>query len=73
MRDAWGPIALRLTGVTVSPDQKRLVGVGMEHRYQAPDSQTRDTSIPPSGGPQPQGKESHRMIVYDMKTKEPES
>jgi hypothetical protein len=73
VRDAWGPIALRLTGVTISPDQKRLVGVGMEHRYPAPDSQTRDSSIPPAGSPPPLGKDIHRMIVYDMETKEPES
>lgn len=73
-RDAWDAIALRLTGVTVSPDQKWLVGVGMEHvPFQAPDSQTRDSSVPPTGGAQPPVSQCHRIIVYDMATKQPES
>lgn len=74
VRDAWDAIALRLTGVTISPDQKWLVAVGIEPiPYQAPDPQTRDSSLPPSGGAQPPARQSHRMIVYDMATKQPES
>ncbi|PPQ68153.1 hypothetical protein CVT25_014079 [Psilocybe cyanescens] len=84
VRDAWGPTAIRLTDLAVTPDFTHLVAVGMEHTQNFPSasepSQSRGAQtgdVPPGpGGNGGQGGVSrtmHRMMVFDLATKQTES
>lgn len=86
VRDAWNPTAIRLTDLAVTPDFTRLVAIGMEvpsilspasEPTQSRGAQTGDASSISGGnsGPVAQAgaKATHRMIVFDLATKETES
>ena len=74
VRDTWGEIAIRLTGFSITPDARRLVAVGMEHApYPPTEPHTRDSPMPPSGGPHPPARSGHRLMVFDFATKQLES
>ena len=79
MRDAWNPTAIRLTDLAVTPDFTRLVAIGMEfpsippsEPAQSRGAQTGDAPAT-SGGPVVGAKATHRMIIFDLATKETES
>ncbi|KAF9558038.1 WD40 repeat-like protein [Agrocybe pediades] len=81
VRDAWGTTAIRLTDLAVTPDFARLVAIGMEHTSGFPaasepsnrGTQTGDTASAPAGnGATPFQRTAHKMMVFDLATKEPE-
>ncbi|KAF9532157.1 WD40 repeat-like protein [Crepidotus variabilis] len=74
LRDSWGTTAIRLTDFSITPDFKRLIAVGMEDvpPYYPPSEPTRDGSLPPGGVSQPVTKAAHRMLVFDLATKQTE-
>lgn len=80
MVDDWGETDIRITGLSVTPDGKRLVAVGMDHAHPPPSSngvdgtpgrtsQAGDASanLEPSSHGSSRG--GHRLIVFDMETK----
>jgi hypothetical protein len=75
IRDTWGSAPIRLTSFSLTPDFKRLVAVGMEHTpyYSPSESQSRDGSVPPGGNAQPPTRPGHKVVVFDLATKQPES
>ena len=83
-RDTWGTTSIRVTDLAVTPDFTRLVAVGMHQLPPAPSvtvidlnqqrGQTGEAATPPTGGNQPQAKDTeNRMIIYDLATKQIES
>ncbi|KAH9483891.1 WD repeat-containing protein 26-like protein [Psilocybe cubensis] len=84
VRDAWGPTGIRLTDLAVTPDFTRLVAVGMEHPQSFPSApepnQTRGGAQSGDAPPAPGGngvhgvalRTTHRMMVFDLATKQTE-
>lgn len=86
MRDTWPITAIRVTDLAVTPDLSRLVAVGMQHLQPVPAvidlSPPRDHNGDAAPTPAPVGSSlsasgarasEHRMIIYDLATKETQS
>ncbi|KJA27057.1 hypothetical protein HYPSUDRAFT_131958 [Hypholoma sublateritium FD-334 SS-4] len=68
IRDAWGPTDVRITDLAVTPNYEYLVAIGMEAAGPAPGA----AGASGGGGSVAGGgaKVPHRMIVFDVQTKE---
>ncbi|KAJ3502077.1 hypothetical protein NLJ89_g9048 [Agrocybe chaxingu] len=79
VRDPWSLMAIRITGLTITPDSRHIVAIGMEYAAGYP---------PASDAPQSRGVQAgeassnaggnglvspHRMIVVDLATKQTQS
>ncbi|KAF8965302.1 WD40 repeat-like protein [Flammula alnicola] len=84
IRDAWGPTAIRLTDLAVTPDFTRLVAIGMEFPPSIPPvSDTTQSRGAQTAGDVPSAsggngtpavaRPPHRMMVFDLATKQVES
>jgi hypothetical protein len=79
VHDNWGVIPIRVTDLAITPDLTRLVTVGMYSHpsllpvrdASQPAWNNGDTASPNSGVPV--NGPNHRMIVYDLMTKQVES
>ncbi|TFK30111.1 WD repeat-containing protein [Coprinopsis marcescibilis] len=83
LAEEWGPMNIRVTGLCVTPDGTRLVAVGMENVF-TPSGNASDgpqsRGVPPDAAaagianidaaPPGSSKGGHKMVVYDMNTKE---
>ncbi|KAJ8078989.1 hypothetical protein PM082_013273 [Marasmius tenuissimus] len=75
---SWGPTAIRITGLAVTPDLTKVVTIGMNQTGHY-DSTTRRANggAPPNsqGGTQPPTgiKTENRMVIYEYPTREVES
>ncbi|TFK42349.1 WD40-repeat-containing domain protein [Crucibulum laeve] len=77
LRESWGTVAIRVTDLAVTPDFTRLIAVGMDVEPVNPprnSGQPGETTNSAAGGNgAPPAKNSNRMIVFDLSTKETES
>lgn len=83
-RDDWGPTAIRITDLAVTPDLTRLVTVGMFNKPPPVSSRSAsgaggdggassNSGTPGAPNAGVRGVTDHQMIVYDMATKQAES
>lgn len=74
-RDSWGRTPIRVTDLAITPDFTRLVAIGMYDAPAPPASTTPpEAGTPPVGGAVPMHgsrPSEHRVIVYDLATKQP--
>ncbi|KAF9484688.1 WD40 repeat-like protein [Pholiota conissans] len=83
IRNSWDPTAIRLTDLAVTPDQARLVAIGIESPAPVPapsdaphsrSAQTGDVLSNAGGNGSPSsGRTPHRMMIFDLATKQVQS
>ena len=64
-RDSWGPIPVRIEDLAVTPDQTRLVVVGLNRISESTSYHDATTSGPSNVSPNISRNE-HRMIIFDL-------
>ncbi|KAF9052998.1 WD40 repeat-like protein [Panaeolus papilionaceus] len=72
VRDSWGTTTIRLTDLAVTPDYTHIVAVGMESDI-PPRAQNGDASSVATNGTPPNPSRTHKIIVYDVSTKDTKS
>lgn len=70
--EEWAPTAIRITGLSVTPDGRQIVAIGLEHMYSLGSEGTlRGADGAATGGDIQAGSRSgHRLIVFDVQTKQ---
>jgi WD repeat-containing protein 26 len=69
-RDSWGPVAIRIADLAVTPDQTRIVAVGL---IRAPNPTSASAASGDASRPVTNGSTlDHRMVIFDLVDKREE-